>query len=98
MIVAASRSQPTRAGLAQNFLLGKIGDVIANVFRTAFDVVAPELLVIQGIPIDFFSRESQRDGKPSMRRRASMNDAILIAIARNVGERIERRRTFSEFF
>jgi hypothetical protein len=98
MIVTATRSGPSRTRLSQNFLLCKIDNVIANVFRTAFGVVALGLFPIQGIPIDFFARKSQRDGKSAVRRCASVNDAIFIAIAFDVGEWVGLRRTFSEFF
>jgi hypothetical protein len=97
MVVTATRSGPGRARLSQNFLFCKIDNVIANAL-IALRVVTLGLFVVLRIPVDRFTCKSQRDGKSAVRRCASMNDAILIAIAFNVGERIELRRAFSEFF
>src|SRR6478672_5099290 len=97
MIVTATRSGPSRARFSQNFLLYKIDNVIANALLV-LRVVALGLLVVERIPVDRFACKSQGDSKSSVRRCASMNNAILVAIAFNLSERIERRCTFSEFF
>src|SRR5262249_27067083 len=97
MVVTATRSGPGRAGLSQNSLLCKIDNVIANAL-IALRVVTLGLFVVHRIPVDRFARKSHRDGKSSVRRSASMNNAVFIAVAFNVGERFELWRTFFEFF
>jgi hypothetical protein len=71
------------AGLAQNFLLRKIDNVISQVIFTAGAVSLlgfffPFFVFNKVIPIDFRSRESKRDRITAIRRNRAMNDAKLI--------------------
>jgi hypothetical protein len=71
------------AGLAQNFLLRKIDNVISQVTFAAGGVSLlrfffPCFVFNKVIPIDFRPRESKRDRITAIRRNPAVNDAKLV--------------------